>query len=102
VTPEIALYFLGALLVPVAGWGIKVNMILASLSRQNTDVSRKCDKLINMHENPDDYGFGTTRTNQIIEDNTRAMTALTHYIQWLVKEQTGHDAPPPIEGISHG
>lgn len=75
-------------------------MILVNLLRKNKDVSRQCDKLIHMHENPDDFGFGTKRTNQIIEDNTRAMTALTHYIQWLIKDKSGHDAPPPMDGIS--
>ena len=37
----------------------------------------------------------STRTNQLIEDNTRAMHALTHYIRWFIENQSGEQPPPP-------
>ena len=52
-------------------------------------------RLVNMHEEPDKYGFGTSKTNKVIEDNTRAMQALTHYVLWEIENRTGTTPPPP-------
>jgi len=68
-----------------------------------------------MHTNPDDYGFGSGKTNELIvehmgkeeEMHRTAITAtkrldytikeLTHYIRWGYKMQNhGKDAPPFI------
>ena len=90
-TPEIALWVIGIGLLPVLGWGLSLMWNVLQIKRDNS-------RLLKMHEDPDSFGFGTGRTNQIIKENTRATQALTHYIQWLAKEQTGKTPPPPVEG----
>lgn len=91
-TIETALWVVGAIIGPGVGWA--VHMTIVTL-KQRDDLRI----LVEMHRKPDDHGFGTTRTNRIIEDNTRAMQALTHYIQWLVKQQTGTMPPPPLAEV---
>ena len=88
-TPDVALWIAGAVASPALGWAIHLTILM---TKQREDVRT----LLEMHRKPDEYGFGTDRTNRIIEDNTRAMEALTHYIQWLINEQTGSPPPPPL------
>lgn len=88
-TPEMVLYIIGVTLIPLLGWGIHIHIKINKISGQS-------DRLVLMHEQPDEYGFGTYKTNKIIEANTRAMHELTHYIKWLGKEQTGKEPPPPL------
>ncbi len=74
--------------IPVVSWAIWLSWT----------VSRTASRLVRLEEiydNPEDHGFGTSRTNQLIEDNTRAMQALTHYIRWFIQHQTGEQPPPP-------
>jgi len=94
-TPDAALWVAGAVIGPALGWCIHMTLVAG---KQRDDIRT----LLEMLRKPDEYGFGTNRTNQIIEDNTRAMQALTHYIQWLVKEQTGTTPPPPLTSLSQG
>lgn len=89
-TPEIALWIFGISALPLLGWGIKITTTINSTSR---DIQR----IKSIVENPEDNGFGNHQTNKIIEDNTRVMRALIHYIKWLVKHQTGEDPPPNID-----
>lgn len=70
-------------------------------SRDRKDLASRLDKLIVMHEKPDEYGFGTSTTNRIIEDNTRAINTLIHYIKWLGsssedKAMNRGSMPPPM------
>jgi hypothetical protein len=37
------------------------------------------------------------RDSGIVEENTRAIKALTHFVRWLAKHQTGEDPPPPVD-----
>jgi hypothetical protein len=84
-----ALWIAGASLFPTIGWAIHMS-VMAMKSKEDTT------KILSILEDPDKHGFGTEATNRIIEDNTRAMQALVHYIKWLVKDQTGGDPPPPL------
>ena len=84
-------FFLAVTLLPLVGWGIHVTWTLRK-------VRDDCNTLLNMHYHADDFGFGTGKTNRIIEDNTRAMKALTHYIRWLGQHQSGETPPPPLDG----
>lgn len=94
---ETALWIIGAL-VPVAlAWSAWVTHTLKEITRTN-------EELVDMHKAPDQYGFGTGKTNVLISDfhtslvnNTRAIKGLTHYIRWLAEQQTGKKSPPPIE-----
>lgn len=106
-TPSTALWVMGMLIMPGIGWAIWLTNILVGLRRQQTE-SMKCHvELLNMHKNADEFGFGTvglkaaqdkasSRTDRLIEDNTRAMHALTHYIVWFIKETSGKAPPPPM------
>ena len=80
-----------ALATPVVSWAIWLSWTVA---RTSTRLAR----LEHMHDNPEEFGFGTSRTNQLIEDNTRAMQALTHYIRWVIENQSGERPPPPTPG----
>lgn len=51
--------------------------------------------MLQILRSPDAHGLGTARMNKIIEDNTRAMQALTYYIKWLAKKD-GANPPPPL------
>lgn len=91
-TLEIFLWVAGISSVPTISFCIFVYMALKSIKK---DV----EKLLEMHYNADEYGFGTDKQTKVIADNTRAMNSLTHYIKWLAEQQTGHTPPPHIEDV---
>ena len=77
---KVALWIAGPALVSMLAWGIHVTWALRSIDEGTSKIL-------------------TTTTSQTtaIEDNTRAMELLTHYIRWMAKEQTGKEPPPPIQ-----
>jgi hypothetical protein len=89
VTLEVFLYIIGVTLLPLLGWGVHITWNL-----------KKClfilNTLLDMHNNADEHGFGTGGIKDVIEDNTRAIKALTHYITWSAR-QRGQDPPPPLD-----
>lgn len=88
---EVLLWVMGATIVPLIGWAV----FMSNLACQ---TRKDCSKLVEMHEKPDDYGFGTIKTSQQLLDNTRAVAQLTHYIKWFAEKSTGEKAPPYIPG----
>ncbi len=86
------LYIIGAGLVPAIGWAIKSHIA-------QRDLDRKLSRLLEMHEHPENTGFGTVGFKDVIEDNTRALKALTHYIRYLEVQRTGVEPPPPLEDV---
>jgi len=61
-----------------------------------------------MHKDPDKFGFGTHKTNELLTEQatqhrsaidalTNTMKELTHYIRWATEQTTGK-APPPYVG----
>ena len=88
-TVEILLYILSALMVPAIGWAMHSYIA-------QRDMRQKLDKLLYMHENPEKTGFGTIGLDGVIEDNTRALKSLIHYIKWL-ETNNGKGPPPPLE-----
>ncbi len=56
-------------------------------------------KLIEMHENPDKYGFGTGDLQNEFEANTRALKQLIHYTKYLAEVQSSKPVPPPVNDI---
>jgi hypothetical protein len=85
------LWLLGILLLPLAGWGIRTTLI-------QRDIHRMLMKLLEMHEHPENTGFGTVGLQGVLGDNTRALKALTHYIKWLETKNGGGKGPPPPIG----
>lgn len=84
------MWILSAATLPLLGWGIHMTWLMMNVKRDTSE-------LVKMHRKPDEYGFGTGVTNDIIQENTRAMQALVHYIRWLAEKQTGEIPPPPID-----
>ncbi len=80
-----------AIAIPLISWGVWLSWTVQR-------ASVKVVILENMHNNADQYGFGTGKTNTLIATNTRAMNDLTHYIRWSIKESTGKEPPPPLPG----
>lgn len=91
---ETATWVFGVALVPLLGWCIHITW---HLQRCRDGVAR----LLNMHEHPEDYGFGTSRQTKVIEENTRAMRSLEHYIRWSLEKEHGMAPPPPPVYSSH-
>ena len=87
-TIEVFLWVFGLSILPAIGWAIHTTW-------ENKKILYSVEKLVHMHEKPDEFGFGTGGIKEVIQDNTRAVKALTHYIVW-VSQQQGHGAPPPL------
>ena len=86
---DVFLWLLGALAVPLLLWGLQSNI-------RHREMSQKINTLLTMHEHPEKTGFGTVGLAGIVEENTRALKALTHYIRWL-ETKNGKGPPPPLE-----
>ena len=102
ISAELALGILLGIIIPLVLWGIK----MYSMTKQNLD----------MHLDPEEYGFGTTKTNQLLAEHNEqetmthieaiqttrslnmAINELTHYIKWLGEHSIGKNPPPPLRG----
>ena len=101
---ETMLWVLGGAVFPVLGWGCWITLVL-------TNMSRDVLFLTEAHRSPNEHGFGTDETKEaireqsrkmthVIEENTRAVQALTHYIEWMSKNSAGIPPvipPPPLK-----
>jgi hypothetical protein len=85
---ETLLWIIGANFTTVVAFFFK-------MAKDQSKIGREVSELLAMHRDPDEYGFGTEKTNKIISDNTRVIEALTHYFKWFVEQQTGAVPPPP-------
>lgn len=90
-------------LVAAIAWCSAMTAVMITLKRD-------CALLIKMHESPDDFGFGTIalratherdqlRLERLIEENTRVMQEVAHYIRWSIEHTTGTKPPPPKPAI---
>lgn len=106
-TPAVALWVLGVLLVPAIGWALTVTVLLWGAKARQTECLGCHAEMLKMHRNADEYGFGTVALRarlerdqevfkRLIEDNTRAMREVAHYIRWWIESQTGKTPPPPL------
>jgi len=80
----------GAIIAPALAWCLWVHIKLMA-------VHRDTKEMVVMLKNADAYGFGTKKTNEIIEANTKVMKELVYYIQYLGKKETGEPLPPFID-----
>ena len=88
-TVEIALWLIGVGTVPV----------LLLLLR----IWSLCSKLLDMHETPDQYGFGTIGVSKVITENTTAFNRMADtlddmdiVLRWLAKSIKDGEPPPRI------
>lgn len=72
-TNEIALWVLGAILVPLIGWCTFTTTLLLGIKRDSGSVSREL---------------------------VTAIRSLSHYVEWLCEHTTGKKPPPPPVKIS--
>lgn len=95
-TLDTFLWIIGAACLPCVGWGIHITWNIL-------EAKKDIKQLLEIHANPDKYGFGTEKQTRVIEDNTRAMKALTYYIRWLGShshgDTTDEKAPPYLEDV---
>ncbi len=61
-------------------------------------IHRMAERDLYMHENPEKFGFGTKGFRPVIEENTRAIRELSHYMRWAAEAQSGKKPPPFISG----
>lgn len=52
-------------------------------------LKRKIDQIIEQ----------TAGLQDAFDANTRQLKSLVHYLKWSIKNQTGEEPPPPLEGI---
>lgn len=106
-TPQVALWVLGIMLMPTIGWALYITNVLSRIRARQADCMNCHNEMLKMHHNPDEYGFGTislratherdqNRLEKLIDDNTRALREVAHYIRWSIENTTGKKAPPPM------
>jgi len=65
----------------------------------------KHDQVIHMHNNPDDFGFGSTKVStemvELRRETSRSNRELAHYMRWFVSEMSGKTPPPFVDGKSN-
>ena len=91
---------MSALIVPAIAWAIHMSWSLTKIKdsqlEHSVDNIEKLDKLLEMHYNPDAYGFGTNLQTKVIENNTRIMKEVVYYLKWDAQKNK-MDIPPYIE-----
>lgn len=98
---EVALWIAGSSIIPLIGFFVFIYLAIFRNDRDHRDAmkesERKHQEIMEILRNPEEHGLGTTQTNKAIENSTRAMNALVHYIKWLATKTSGGDPPPPLE-----
>ena len=91
---------------PLFIWGVWISNAVSK-------VKRESHRLIWMHENADEAGFGTVKLRaqheaersemkELMANNTRGMREIAHYIRYCIEETTGKKAPPPMPAVLEG
>ena len=71
-------------------WVLWVSSILRNI---DSNVSH----LKELHDNPENTGFGTIGMKEVIEKCTTAIQLLIHYVKWSSEQASGKEPPPPLE-----
>ncbi len=100
----------------LVGMGIRQEMIASKvlvLLTKLSDLKMVVDKVKTMHDHPDDYGFGTRQTNELLKSTARvlaenanrakdihtAIENLVHVIKHDFEQRTGTTIPPRMPKI---
>ena len=83
------LWIIGVAILPSVGWAVSVMNNIYKI-KDNTEQS------LHILEHADDFGLGNSKQSKIIEDNTRVMKELVHYIKWASTKQAGENPPPYV------
>jgi len=66
-------------LMAAVGWAVRLNCSIASV-KTKLEAERR-------------------ETRKLIENNTRAMRELVHYVKWSIEHVTGQIPPPPVPDL---
>ena len=66
--------------------GIVNHFKLRWVARKTKELCDNVERLVTMHEHPDDYNFGTEDTNKMLEKTLKAMDKVTEAVMALVAE----------------
>jgi len=66
--------------------GVVNHFKLRWVARKTKELCDNVEKLVTMHEHPDDYKFGTEDTNKMLEKTLKAMDKVTEAVMALVAE----------------
>lgn len=66
--------------------GVVNHFKLRWMARKTKEVYDGVEKLVTMHEHPDDYNFGTEDTNKMLEKTLKALDKVTEAMMALVAE----------------
>ena len=90
-------WMVGVIMFPGGSALIAILWLLRVIRNEQTSQHADIVQLLKMHRFPDEYGFGTGTTNEMIASIERTQKALIHYIKWGVEKMTGEQPPPPVE-----
>ena len=93
---EVAVWVIAGAIIPAVVYAFGMKARATSIKNDITEVREDTSLLVTMHRDPDQYGFGTTETNEAQKENTRAVRDLTHYIIVSIENQTGQKPKPPL------
>lgn len=112
--PEFVLWCAGITTVIVIGMTIRQEHLHAKQSwirKQNEDLKKMLSDMKEMLDHPDDYYFGTKKTNELLastlavtteslEQNKETLRLLGGFLGWLRDDirRRGNTEPPPLPG----
>lgn len=92
---ELSRLLLDWLAVPAMTWAIAVLWLLR-------DIKRSSDRLLDMHENPENTGFGTALQDEHLRALTHVLKDLVHYVKVDIEVRTGQPPRPPPPEVPNG
>jgi hypothetical protein len=93
-TPEIALWVGGLLLLPAMIWTVSVTWLLKQSIGMIRGLKVDTERLLHMHENADEYGFGTGQVGKQGDAIAESLRQLVELFKWMAEHQTGKKPPP--------
>ncbi len=93
----------------VVGWLLWLQKSMSAIKRETSDIMADTKELLVMHKNPGTTGFGTeelvdqTRDLRgVLEQISRGMREVSHYLQIANQNETGKRPQPPMPGSGKG
>lgn len=90
-------WLIGIVMIPGGGALLSILWLLRIIRSEQKSQHAAILELIEMHRTPDDHGFGTKATNEMVASIERTQKALIHYVEWAVTKMTGESPPPYVE-----
>lgn len=91
VTLETALWIFGMILIPTVGWAIHMTILALNACR----LAKEAVTMLSSRNGIPAASAAQTAILSAVQDNVRAINALTHYVKWHCEEMSGKKPPPP-------